>query len=116
MKLLESLTTVGLLRRLLATLRSIDRSQRRLAQAAEDQLAIECLRAGIKPSKLREALADAEAADGKVELLTQSEEELATLERLRSEAEARGVRVREEDDLRWLGRELEKELDLGERE
>lgn len=111
MKLLENLTTAGLLVRLLATLRSIDRAQRRLADAAEQQLAIECLRAGIKPSKLREALADAESADAQVELLTQSEGELARLERLRAEAEARGVRVRDEDDLQWLGRELEKDLE-----
>jgi hypothetical protein len=101
-RLLENLTVASLLVRCLATLRDIARSQKRLASAAERALAIDALARGIKPSQLEDALRDAEK-DEPVELLTQSEGELAEIARVYRDAEARGVRIPEgEDPLGWL--------------
>lgn len=97
MKFLERFTAVGLLLRCLATLRQIARAQERLAAAAEAELKIAALRANIKPSQLAAAFADAEK-DEPVELLTQTEKEIADLYRAEVEARERGVEIPEGTD------------------
>lgn len=98
MKLLDRFTALGLLYRLVATLRQAARALERLAAAQEALVKMEALRAGVKPSRLQEAFAEAEK-DEKVVLLTQTEEQLAHLYRLEKEAEARGTPIPEDADV-----------------
>lgn len=98
---LKSMSTAALLARILSALAKLARAQERLAAATEKLVQIEALKHNIRPSKLQEAIDEAEK-DSPFELLEQTPEELNRLAYLERLAEERGIRIPEDADMEEL--------------
>ena len=103
MKVRDWLSAAGIGMRGLVLLRKLVKAQERIALASEQRVLIMAARAGVKPSKLQDYLADLEKEpEGEATLLTQSNEELQALYLQEMEAQARGIGVEDLEDLEEL--------------
>lgn len=107
MNLLRGLGVVPLLWRLLKAIVGIQLELAKIREALDLQLKLQCLQSDIKVSELKEAEEILSANDSPMELLDQTDEDFAELERIEREKAKLGGRVSLEEDLLELKRQEE---------